>query len=254
MRVHLFVTCLGDTFYPRAAIACVRLLEYFGCEVVFDPRQTCCGQPFRNNGHDAEARGLAQRMLELFTGDDPVVTPSASCAAMVREQFPLLFADEPATQQQAEQLASRTFEVIEFLTTRPGFEPAAIPAGSGAAQVVTVHESCHQRGIGRFGQVTALLGRMGGVEVRTMKDVEQCCGFGGTFAAKFADVSGPIAAEKADAIAATGAPTVVSSDAGCTLNIAGTCARRGVRVRFCHAAELLAERLGLLDPEDDGDG
>ncbi len=253
MRVQFFVTCLSDTFYPRAAVACFRLLEHFGCEVAFNPRQTCCGQPFRNNGFDEQARELARRMMDIFEGSNPVVTPSASCAAMVREQFPQLFIGDETMLERARQMASRTFEITEFLLDKLGFDPAMLPGhdpGSGC-EPVTVHESCHQRALGRFGRTTALLERVPGLEVRPLADVEQCCGFGGTFAAKFHDLSGPMAGEKVGSIAATGAGTVISSDAGCTLNIAGKCEREGVAVRFRHIAELLAARLGLMDGEED---
>ncbi|MFP4144444.1 MAG: (Fe-S)-binding protein [Phycisphaeraceae bacterium] len=245
MKVSLFVTCLTDTFYPRAAIGLVKVLEKLGCELDFPEDQTCCGQPMWNNGFHAETRDLAERMIEVFQDAEYVVTPSGSCAAMIREYYPELFKDDPAMLAAAKDLASRTYEFSEFLVKV--LEVDLRKHGANWPGQVTWHFSCHLRSIGMKNETPQLLEQIEGVEYVPLPKADQCCGFGGTFAMKYPDVSGAMARDKAECIASTGADFVVSNDAGCTMNIAGTCRREKVDAKFIHIAELIAESLGLLD-------
>jgi len=243
VNVAFFVTCLADQFYPGAAIAAVRLLERLGCTVRFDDRQTCCGQPLWNNGFRSEARRLAERMLEVFEQSECVVTPSGSCAAMVRDYYGDLFAGDPDLLARAKALADRTYELVEFLFRVLEIDPAALGA-SWSGGPVTYHPSCHLRLIGLGDEVERLLRAVKGLDYRPLEDADLCCGFGGLFTLKYPWISGPMGRDKVEAIRATGAGVVVSNDAGCTMQLSGACRRAGLDVRFLHIAELLHDAQG----------
>jgi L-lactate dehydrogenase complex protein LldE len=220
-----------------------KILEHFGCTVVFPDAQTCCGQPFYNNGFEDEARGLAQRMTGIFADYDFVVTPSGSCCAMVREHFHHLLKDDPVWAGPVEKLCKRTFEFVEFLDQVLKVNLASLKLPEPTT--LTYHYTCHLRGIGIKDEGVRLLKQLGNVDFRPMEKTDQCCGFGGTFAIKYPAISGAIVQDKVNCIAATGASTTLCNDAGCTMNIAGMCHRHGVETRVRHIAELLAEALGL---------
>lgn len=243
MHVALLVTCLTDAFYPRAGVAVVRVLEKLGCTVAFPRAQTCCGQPMYNNGLHDDARALAARTIELFRPYACVVTPSGSCAAMVKVEYPHLFEHEASMKQAALAMAAKTHEFSSFLLNvlKADLSEAA---WQGA---ITVHEPCHGRAIGNVGTAARLLQRINGVERRPLDLADQCCGFGGAFTMKFPEVSGELVRDKTDAIRASGARTVVSGDAGCTLNLSGACRRAACDVTFKHPAEIVAEAMGLMN-------
>lgn len=244
--VAFFVTCLADNFYPRGAIAAVRVLEHFGCRVEFPEAQTCCGQPMFNNGLEDAARDLARRMIAVFEPYAVVVTPSGSCAAMVREYYPSLFAAGSPERSTAERLAGRTYEFVEYLTRVLRVDFAAL--NLRWAGDVTYHWSCHLRGLHLApAAVEGILRQIEGCRYASLEKIEQCCGFGGTFAMKFADVSGAMVRDKVECIGRSGATRLVSNDAGCTMNIAGACRRQGVEVEPISIAEILAEALGLME-------
>ena len=248
MRVALFITCLTDTYYPRTGIAVVRVLEKLGCEVHFPQDQTCCGQPMWNNGFADESRTLARHMIEQFADYQYVVTPSGSCAAMIREYYAEMFKDDPDQQARAQALAKKTFEFVEFLTNVLKVDLREHQAKwPGKA---TYHYSCHLRSLGVTDEAAQLMGQIDGLEYLPLEKADQCCGFGGTFAMKYPQISGSMARDKVDCIAATGAPTVVSNEAGCTMNISGSCRRRDVQVNFKSLAEIIAESMGLMEEHD----
>jgi L-lactate dehydrogenase complex protein LldE len=248
VHVSLFITCLTDTFLPRGGVAVVKVLEHLGHTVAFPSTQTCCGQPMFTTGFHDEAAALARRMVEVFRGAEAIVTPSGSCAAMVREHFADLFPAGSKERREATELAGRTWEFVEFLNE---VAPADL-AGAKWDGAVTIHDSCHLRGIGLEGGAAKLLGRIEGLTCLPVDDGDRCCGFGGVFATKYPAVSGLMVDDKVSAVQATGARTVVSSDAGCTMNMAGACRRGGADVRFCSAAEIVAESLGLLERPTEG--
>jgi L-lactate dehydrogenase complex protein LldE len=250
MRVALFVTCLTDTFYPRTGIAVVKVLEKLGCTVEFPEAQTCCGQPMWNNGFHDETRKLARRMIEVFEDAEFVVTPSGSCAAMVRENFVEAFENsgEHAWHERAKNLASKTYEFIEFLVKVLNVDLREYAASWPGT--VTYHYSCHLRGIGVTDEAVRVMKQVDGLEYRPLPKMDQCCGFGGTFAMKYPAISGTMVRDKVECIRSTGAPVCVSNDAGCTMNIAGACRREDRDVRFKSLAEILAEGMNLL-PRDD---
>ena len=248
MRVSLFITCLADSFYPRSGIATVKVLEKLGCAVDFPVAQTCCGQPMHNNGFAGQAKALARRMIEVFEHSETVVTPSGSCAAMIREHYPHLFDDEPDWKRRAESLAGRTYEFVEFLVKvlKVDLSDHGV-SWNGRA---TYHYSCHLRGLGMTDEAERLMRQIDGLEVVPLAKQDQCCGFGGTFALKYPQVSGTIVRDKAQCIRESGATTVVSNDAGCTMNIAGSCRREGVDVAFKSLAEIIAEGMGLMENDE----
>lgn len=248
-RVALFVTCLTETFYPRAAIACTLVLEHLGCSVDFPSAQTCCGQPMHNNGLRDEAAALARRMIEVFGDATHVVTPSGSCAAMVHH-FPEVLAGDPLWRERASAMASKTFEFNQFLLDVLRVDTASL--GGHWDGDVTYHPACHLRTIGMHARADAPLRGVEGVRILPLENAEQCCGFGGLFALKQPALSGALARDKAAAVAKTGADTLVCNDAGCCMNIEGACRRAGTSVHIRTSAEIIAESLGLL-PRAEGE-
>lgn len=242
-NVALFITCLTDQFYPRVGIVVAKVLRHLGCDVEFPAAQTCCGQPFYNNGFQDEARTLARKFVADFEKYEYIVTPSGSCCAMVREHIPRLLQDDHAYARGMRYVASRTYEFVEFIDTvlKADLSRLSLPA----AESVTYHYNCHMRGLGVSDQAVRLLRQLGNVEFRPMEKTDQCCGFGGTFAVKYPAISGAIVEDKIKHIAATGALTTVCNDAGCTMNISGMCHRAGVDTKVKHLAELIAQAMGL---------
>ncbi|MCC6611600.1 MAG: (Fe-S)-binding protein [Burkholderiales bacterium] len=238
MRVGLFVTCLVDLMRPSIGFAALRLLEAAGCEVVVPPAQTCCGQPGYNSGDRASARALACKVLDEFERFEYVVAPSGSCSGMIRTHYPDLFRDEPVALERVRALCAKTYELTDFLVNVAGLQEAP---GTFDGRV-TYHDSCSGlREMGVRAQPRALLAKVAGLELLEMKDSTTCCGFGGTFAVKFGDVSAAMVEKKCENIAASGADAVVLGDLGCMLNIEGRLRRRGDdRTRVLHVAEVLA--------------
>ncbi len=242
-RVALFITCLTDQFYPHVGVAVTKILEHFGWQVIFPQDQTCCGQPFFNGGFHAESRELAKRMIRIFQSYPYVVTPSPSCCAMVRQQYHELLHDDPEWQSPMNDLRAKTYEFVEFLDKilKADFSQFSLPT----PREITYHYACHLRGLGVADQSVRLLRQIGNVQFKPMQKTDQCCGFGGAFAVKYPQISGAIVEDKINCIAQTAAKTVISNDAGCTMNISGMCHRHGVTARVKHIAELLADAMGI---------
>lgn len=237
VAVSLFSTCLADTFFPDVCFATVAVLERFGVEVRFPLSQTCCGQPAFNSGNRREARRMAAHFLSVFDGEEWIVTPSGSCAAMVRNEYPVLFRDEPRMLGRARSVGARVFELSQFLVDVLGVtEPLSPFRGK-----VTYHDSCHlRRGLGVVEAPRTLLRAIPGVELLEMEESDRCCGFGGVFAAKHPGISCAMVERKIEKILATGAAYVTSGDVGCLMNIGGMISRTGYPVRAVHIAEILA--------------
>lgn len=223
MRVGLFVTCLGDTLFPATGQAVVRVLERLGHEVEFPEEQTCCGQMHLNSGHAREGLALARRLAAVFAGYEAVVTPSASCAGMVREQL----GDE----------APPVYELSELLVDVLGVEDV----GAYYPHRVTYHPTCHSlRGLHLSHQADTLLRAVRGIQVLPLDDALECCGFGGTFAVKNADVSTAMLSDKMQNVIATRAEVVCAVDSSCLMHIGGGLSRGRTGVRTAHLAEILA--------------
>jgi L-lactate dehydrogenase complex protein LldE len=236
--VYFFGTCLVDLLYPRVGLAAMRLLRREGLRVIFPQAQTCCGQPAYNSGYRREARQVARRQLDVFPAEIPLVVPSASCAGMLRVQYPRLFADTPEAGRAAA-LAGRVYELTDFLARVVDFRPR----DRGRPLRVVLHNSCSaRRELGVAGAATELLGRLANVQTVEPDHAHDCCGFGGTFAVKQPEISAAMASDKADAVAAAAAPLLVGQDCGCLMNLGCTFAHRGEGPVVKHIAELLWER------------
>jgi L-lactate dehydrogenase complex protein LldE len=236
--VYFFGTCLIDLFYPEAGLAGMELLRRQGIRVVFPAGQSCCGQPARNCGFADEARAVARRQLHSFPKPWPIVVPSGSCAGMMREHYPELFAGEP-DEAEARAFSSRVYELTWYLVHVCRIELK----DRGAPVQVTFHGSCHsQREMGVREEPKALLRGLSNVTFVELQRSTECCGFGGTFSVRQPAISGAMVADKVADIAATGASEVLSGDCGCLLNISGAMAKAGTRVRARHIAEFLMER------------
>ncbi len=235
-RVGLFATCLVDLFRPSVGFAAAKLLEDAGCEVVV-PLQTCCGQPAYNSGDRADARDLALNVMQAFTGVDYVVAPSGSCAGMIKHHYPELFAEDPGLSARARAFAEKTHELVSFLTDVMKVDrvKAKFP------RRVTYHDSCSGlREMGVRNQPRALLDTVEGLERVEMKDSDICCGFGGTFAVKYGEISDAIVTEKTKNVGSAGASVLLAGDLGCLMNMAGKLSREGSAIEIRHVAEVLA--------------
>ncbi|ADG89933.1 (Fe-S)-binding protein [Thermobispora bispora] len=232
MRIGLFITCVNDLLYPGTGRAVVRLLERLGHRVGFPLEQTCCGQMHHNSGYRDLAVPLARRFAAAFRGYDAIVAPSGSCVAMVRDVHPRLVPEAAGT-------AARTYELSEFLIDVLG----VTDVGARFPHRVTYHPSCHGLRLLRLGdRPLRLLRAVRDIELVELPGAEECCGFGGTFAVKNADVSGAMLADKCAAIRATGAEYVTAADNSCLTHIGGGLSRLGAPVTAVHYAEILAGR------------
>ncbi len=237
MRVGLFVTCLADLMRPSVAFAAVKLLEDAGCSVEVPAGQTCCGQPALNSGDSVDAREIARKVIVAFEGFDAVVGPSGSCMGTLRQDYPAMFADDPAWRARAEDLSKRSHELLSFLVDV--LKVDLVDARFEGK--VTYHDSCAGlRELGVNAQPRRLLAGVKGLALVEMDGTEECCGFGGTFCVKYPEISTKMVDDKIAHIEASGAGTVLGGDLGCLLNIAGRIKRRGLPVRVMHTAELLA--------------
>jgi len=244
-RVALLVTCLVDLFRPRVGFAAVKLLEASGCVVEVPRAQTCCGQPAYNSGDKEDAKAIARQVIAAFAGYDYVVAPSGSCAGMVRVHYPELFADDLETLGEAEALAERTHELVSFLVDVRGVKSVE----ARLDRLATYHDSCSGlRELGVKAQPRQLLGTVAGLRLSELPGAEICCGFGGTFAVKYPEISNKMASDKIADIAATGAGCVLAGDLGCLLQIAGKLSRAGSPVEARHVAEVLADMAGDIPP------
>ncbi|HEX7028911.1 MAG TPA: (Fe-S)-binding protein [Gammaproteobacteria bacterium] len=236
-EVALFVTCLVDMFRPNVGLAAVQLLARSGCEVVVPKHQTCCGQPAYNTGDDKVARRIAGQTIEILENYAHIVVPSGSCAGMLKEHYPKLFASEPDWSGRAKALAAKTYELTDFLVNVLGFDNVRAHYDGR----VCYHDSCAGlRELGIKEQPRTLLKGVDGMSSVPLRDEEVCCGFGGLFCIKYPEVSGEMVGRKVKNIVASGADTLLAGDLGCLLNIAGKLTREGCNIRVWHVAEVLA--------------
>lgn len=244
-RVGLFVTCLVDLFRPTIGFAAVKLLEKAGCIVEVPQAQVCCGQPSYNSGDKSDTKAIARNVIQAFDGYDYVVAPSGSCAGMIREHYPELFADEPGFMPRVHHLASRTYELVSFLVDVIGIKEVQARYDG----VATYHDSCSGlRELGVKEQPRALLASVAGLKLKELPGAETCCGFGGTFCVKYPEISNRMVGDKTADIQATGADTLLAGDLGCLLNMAGKLTRDGSAVKVRHVAEVLADMTGDVPP------
>jgi L-lactate dehydrogenase complex protein LldE len=225
-RVQLMATCLCDAFYDDVAAATVQVLEYLGVEVVFPEGQTCCGQPAFNGGDWAASRKVVRHTVKTFAGEEPVVVPSGSCAAMMFHGAVLEFEKEPDLGE-VEALGRRTWELGDFIVNGLGVKtwPGRFEA------TVAFHRSCHSRGTNSSAAASALLGS------------EQCCGFGGTFSVAFPNISASMGALKLDHVRASKPDVLVSGDMSCMMHLGGLAKEEGKPIKTMHLAQVLRDSL-----------
>lgn len=236
MRVTLFIPCFVNACFPKAGIAMVKIIERLGHQVDYREEIVCCGQPAFNSGYWDEARPVAARTLDLLKGAEVVVIASGSCGAMLKVFYPQLFhgrAEEAASRE----LAARCYEFSDFLVTKLG----VTDVGARFEGKVTFHDGCHGlRELGVKSQPRKLLEKVRGLELVEMKEAESCCGFGGTFSAKFPMISTAMGDVKCSSAIETGADYIVSNDSSCLMQIQGLLDRQGRKLTTLHLAEILA--------------
>jgi L-lactate dehydrogenase complex protein LldE len=239
VRIGLFVTCLVDALFPDVGKATVALLERLGHEVVFPAGQTCCGQMHTNTGYQRDAVPLVRRHVEVFEPFDVVVAPSGSCVGSVRHQHAMVArrAGDLALAGRAEAVASRTYELSELLVDVLGVEDV----GAHYGHRVTYHPTCHSLRMLRVDdRPLRLLRAVRGIDLVELPDAEACCGFGGTFAVKNAEVSTAMLADKMRHVLDTGAEVVTAGDSSCLMHIGGGLSRLRTGTRPVHLAQILA--------------
>jgi L-lactate dehydrogenase complex protein LldE len=239
-RVGLFVTCLVDLMRPSVGFAAAKLLQQAGCEVHV-PRQTCCGQPAWNSGDRRTTRAIAEQVIDAFSGFAFVVAPSGSCTGMIKKHYPEVFAGDPNWLPKAHALAAKTHELTSFLVDVMFMTKVEAKLATKA----TYHDSCSGlRELGVKAQPRKLLASVEGLELVEMAESDVCCGFGGTFAVKYSEISNAIVEKKAGNIAAAEPDLLLAGDMGCLMNMAGKLSREGKTIEVRHVAEVLA---GMTD-------
>jgi L-lactate dehydrogenase complex protein LldE len=239
VRIALFITCFNDTLFPGTGRAVVELLERLGHTVEFPEEQTCCGQMHANTGYQLEAVPLVRRFVTTFAGAEAVVSPSASCVAMVRDQYPRLaeLAEDPGLAREIDALVPHVHELSELLVDVLGVEDV----GAVFPHRATLHPTCHSvRLLGVGDRPLRLLRAVRGIELVDLPDALECCGFGGTFAVKNADTSMAMLSDKLRCIQETRAEVCVAADNSCLMHIGGALRRQRTGVRTMHLAEVLA--------------
>lgn len=243
MRVALFITCFNDTLFPEVGIAMTRLLERLGHTVEFPLEQTCCGQMHYNTGYQREALPLIRHFVEVFGKAEVVVAPSASCIGMVRDMYPRAAAEagDTALAQAVSELSPRVYELSEFLVRRLELEDV----GAYYPHRVTYHPTCHSLRVLHAGDAPLrLLRAVRGIDLVELPAAAECCGFGGTFAIKNADVSMAMLSDKLRHVQETHAEVCTAADTSCLMHIGGALHRQRAGVRTIHLAEILASTEG----------
>ena len=242
MTVELFIPCFIDQIYPETAQNTFKLLEKAGRKVVYNPEQTCCGQPAYSSGNREAARELAKKFIEEFEGFDYIVIPSGSCGGTVKTHYDDILSDQSELLARYQNIKPRVFELTDFLVNVVHLDKLPALTQSSFKGSITYHDSCcGLRELGVQAQPRELLAKRDGVQLTEMNQARNCCGFGGTFAVKYGDISAAIVDDKCDNIHASGADAVVLGDLGCMLNIEGRLRRKGDhKTRVLHVAEVLS--------------
>ncbi|WP_249871226.1 (Fe-S)-binding protein [Oceanobacillus saliphilus] len=238
MKVSLFVTCLGEIFYQDVAKDVVEVLERLGCEIDLPAGQICCGQPAFNSGYRKDAKKAAKQMITSFEDSEYIVSPSGSCAAMLKE-YPGLFEEDKEWQERAQAIADKTYEFTQFIVSVLGVEDV----GAVYPEQATYHSSCHMLRLLKETEAPfKLLKNVKGLELLPLKNSYDCCGFGGTFAVKMGPISEQMVDEKVRHVQESSAAVLIGSDNGCLMNIGGRLDRREIPIKVKHIAQILNTR------------
>lgn len=243
-RLQLMSTCLCDAFYDETAKATVEVLEHLGCNIDYPENQTCCGQPAFNSGDWDSARKVVRHTVKTFSGDAPVVMPSGSCAAMIYHGALLAFEDQPDLED-VRGLAGRTWELADYIVNGLGVDRWP---GEYRAKVA-LHRSCHTRGSDCFPSAVKLLESIEGLELVPVGELEQCCGFGGTFSVSFPNISTKMGQLKVEHLTEHKPDVVASLDMACMMHFGGIMEKEGCDIKRVHISQILRDALkngGLL--------
>ena len=236
MKVQLFIPCFIDQLYPQVAFNTVKILEKAGCTVKYNTQQTCCGQPAFNAGFWGESKDVCTKFVQDFDGSDYIVSPSASCAGFIRNNYGKLF-ENNAFQSPAKKVSSQIFELSEFLVKILGITAL----GASFNGKATFHDSCAGlRECNIKAEPRVLLSQVEGLELVEMNDNETCCGFGGSFAVKYDTISVAMADQKIDNAIATEAEYIISTDMSCLMHLDGRINHNGQQIKVIHLADILA--------------
>jgi len=239
LKASLFITCIADLMYADVGKSVVSVLKRSGVELDFPEGQTCCGQPAFSSGYYKDTAIVAKKIIDVFENSEMVVIPSGSCAAMIHHGYPILFKDDPIWRKKAKDFVEKTYEFSQFIVDILGITDV----GAVFPQKVTYHSSCHMtRILGVEEQPKILLQNVKGIDFIELPYSFDCCGFGGTFSMKMADISAEIVEEKVNHIISTGADVLVGSDLTCLMNISGRINRRGIPIKTMHLAQVLDQR------------
>ncbi len=234
--VDLFIPCFIDQLYPQVGFNMVKVLEKAGVSVHYNPNQTCCGQPAFNAGFWDESRKVATKFVKDFSSPHPIVGPSGSCVGMVRNYYGKLFTNS-SIHNEVKAVSKNSFELSEYLVNELG----VTQFGAQLEGKATYHDSCAAlRECGLKSEPRQLLAEVEGLELVEMKDVETCCGFGGTFAVKYEPISSAMAEQKIDNAVATGAQYLISTDMSCLMHMDGLIKKRKLDIQVLHLADVLA--------------
>ncbi|ANU38215.1 (Fe-S)-binding protein [Vibrio scophthalmi] len=239
MKVNFFVTCICDTVKSEVAKKTVLLLEELGCEILFPKKQGCCGQPSLNSGYIEQSKPAMKNLIEAFEGNDyPIVTPAGSCAAAIKK-YPEYLVDEPEWALRAQKVADRLYELTQFIVNQLG----VTHVGARLQGRAVYHPSCSLiRKLGVREEPLALLAAVEGLEMVPIKNQETCCGFGGTFSVKMAEISGEMVKEKVQHISDAEPDFLIGADSSCLINIGGRVSREGKPVKVMHIVDVLLSR------------
>ncbi|MBT3385274.1 MAG: (Fe-S)-binding protein [Prolixibacteraceae bacterium] len=238
MNVDVFIPCFIDQFYPETAVNVISVLEKAGCNVNYNPDQTCCGQPAFNSGYWDETRTLAVKFINDFNGANFIVSPSASCTGFIKNYYGKLFETDKQRLNESNQLSKRIFEFSDFLVNHLNF----VDFDSVFNHKVTFHDSC--AGLREYGiknEPRILLQNVKGLELVEMENTDTCCGFGGTFAAKFHSISTAMTEQKVENALKTGADYIVSTEASCLMNIESYIRKKKLPIKTIHLADVLMQ-------------
>jgi L-lactate dehydrogenase complex protein LldE len=241
LQISLFITCYNDTFFPQTGKAVVAVLEKLGHKVEFRPAQTCCGQMHYNTGYQKEALPMMEHFLEVFRGAEAICIPSSSCVAMIRDHYPKMAvaSGDAALKRSVKNTLPRIFEFTELLVDKLG----VTDVGAFFPHTVTLHPSCHSlRSLKLGDRPVQLLKGVRGLTLVDLPEAEECCGFGGTFAVKNADVSSAMLSDKVRCLLNTEAEICAAVDNSCLMHIGGALSRQRAGMRVMHLAEILAAR------------
>jgi L-lactate dehydrogenase complex protein LldE len=236
MIVDIFVPCFVDQIFPQAALNMVKVLEKVGCDVNYNPEQTCCGQPAFNAGYWEEAKQVGEKFIKEFNQDRYIVSPSASCAGMIKNYYPEMFYNS-ALHNEYKQISKNIYEFSSFLVN----VLKVTNVGAKLEGIATYHDSCAALRECQIKQEPrTLLKNVQGLEMVEMKDTETCCGFGGTFSAKFEPIAVGMGSDKIKNAMDTGAQYLISTDASCLLHLDGYIKKHNQEIKTMHLADVLA--------------